>query len=116
MKQARLCTMSSNRCSLAQLTEYKRKVVADVLEAIIGAFAMAGGAAEVSDFLRRILLLPDETRQPTLRPRPPYQPPATGMASCVARLCPRQVSWVFASESIRSRGSMAVGAPDDLLT
>lgn len=51
------------------------------VEAIMGAFFMAGGTEQTSDFLRRILLLPEATRHAPPRSPPPYQPPAMGMAS-----------------------------------
>ena len=57
-------------------------MVADALEALIGAFFMAGGAEETSDFLRRILLLPQARQKVPFRQPPAYQPPALGMASC----------------------------------
>ena len=63
------------------MLEVRRKVVADALEALIGAFFMAGGAQEMSDFLRRILLLPEATQKVPFKQPPAYQPPALGMAS-----------------------------------
>lgn len=59
------------------MLKYRTKVVADVVESLIGAFFMAGGAAAASDFLRRIAVLPVDTQPP---PAPtPYQPPDSNM-------------------------------------
>ena len=62
----------------AQSCRYSTRVQ---VEAIMGAFFMAGGTEQTSDFLRRILLLPEDTRHAPPRSPPPYQPPAMGMAS-----------------------------------
>lgn len=52
---------------LQQVCKVKRKAVADVLEALIGAFFMASGIDGTSEFLRQIMLLPQETRYPQVQ-------------------------------------------------
>lgn len=45
-------------CLLLQVKKVSHKVVADCVEALIGAHYVAGGVQAASDFMRRIGLLP----------------------------------------------------------
>lgn len=64
-----------------QLAKVKRKVVADVLEALLGAYFMHSGMEGTADFMRNIMLLPEETRHPQPGMQNGETTPSTGMAT-----------------------------------